>query len=976
MNGCFGCWEQERAALLQLKASINSTADIDYFRTWNSSTNKKSDCCDWVGVKCDNTTGRVIQLDLSWMISWSREDWCLNASLFLPFEELQRLNLEGNQISRWVPNEGFERFSALRKLEMLYLAHNRFNNNIQSSFSGISSLKILDLSDNKLNGSYHIQAFSSLEELYLNENDIDDFVTTKGSNNLGELQVLDLGWNKFSARIFESLSTFPSLKILYLGGNHLEGSFTNEGLCELRNLREIRLSGNHLEGILSSCMANWTSLHFLDLSDNHFSGNVQSLSDLRSLELLSLSNNEFLNPINFSSFFKLSNLKFLLSDNNKIAFETDYHTRVPTFQLRLFRLSECSFNGINTTLPTFLHYQYDLREIDLSHNNLSGKFPTWLLENNTRLEVLTLRNNSFTGSFLEPYEHYRHPNVREIDISSNYLQGPIPTNFGLIFPNLEYLDLSNNAFQGSIPSSFGNLVSMWALDLSKNNLSGTIPMHFTMGCYSLEILRLSNNNFSGQIFPTNFNMTNLEYLYLDNNHFSGKIPDSISLMIYVSLIDFSNNNLSGMLPVWMWNMTSLVAIVLANNQVEGRIPIELCKLISLEFFDLSENNLSGFVPSCFNLSGIRFFHLNKNSLSGPIPSAFQNYSSLVTLDLRDNYLNGNIPDWIGSVSSLNILLLGANHLEGRIPTELCLLQKLNLLDLSYNKFLGPIPPCLSNLSFGASTDKPDLEGLSDESFRRTSSPPTWAYPTNPRWTRFAYEEPTIENFAPINWEKDVVEFTTKSRTYSYKGDILNYMSGIDLSCNRLVGEIPPELGQINSIFRVMNLSHNNLTGQIPITFSNLKQMESLDLSYNNLNGKIPPQLTELTSLEVFSVAHNNLSGPLPDRKFQFGTFDENSYEGNPLLCGPPLHKDCTKIGPQSIMPVDHMEEKSGSFMDISVFYISFVVAYIIVLLGIVTVLYINPYWRKAWFNLIEECIDTCYCFVVVYYHKLFNFRLA
>ncbi|KAM4073047.1 hypothetical protein ACB094_11G187100 [Castanea mollissima] len=951
MNGCFGCWEQERAALLQLKASINSTADIDYFRTWNSSTNKKSDCCDWVGVKCDNTTGRVIQLNLRYKIGWSREDWCLNASLFLPFEELQQLNLEGNQISRWVPNEGFERFSALRKLEMLYLAHNRFNNNILSSFSGISSLKILDLGDNKLNGSYHIQelrALNNLEELYMDGSSIDESFVSK-------------------------VGVMTSLKVLSMTHCGLNGSLSGSGLCELRNLREISLFGNHLEGILSSCMANWTSLHFLDLSDNHFSGNVQSLSDLRSLEFLSLSNNEFLNPINFSSFFNLSNLKFLLSDNNKIAFETDSHTRVPTFQLRLFRLSECSFNGINTTLPTFLQYQYDLREIDLSHNNLKGKFPTWLLENNTRLEVLILRNNSFTGSFLVPY--HLHPNIKEIDISSNYLQGPIPTNFGLIFPNLEYLNMSNNAFQGSIPSSFGNLVSMWALDLSKNNLSGTIPMHFTMGCYSLEILRLSNNNFSGQIFPTNFNMTNLKYLYLDNNHFSGKIPDSISLMIYVYSIDFSNNNLSGMLPVWMWNMTSLEAIVMANNQLEGRIPIELCKLIFLEFFDLSENILSSFVPSCFNLSRIQFFHLNKNSLSGPIPSAFQNYSSLVTLDLRDNYLNGNIPDRIGSVSSLSILLLGANHLEGRIPTELCLLQKLNLLDLSYNKFLGPIPPCLSNLSFGDSTDKPDLEGLSDGSFRRASSPPTWAYPTTPRWTRFAYEDPTIETFAPVDWKQDV-EFTTKSRTYSYKGDILNYMSGIDLSCNSLVGEIPPELGQINSIFRVMNLSHNNLTGQIPITFSNLKQMESLDLSYNNLNGKIPPQLTELTSLEVFSVAHNNLSGPLPDRKFQFGTFDENSYEGNPLLCGPPLHKDCTKIGPQSIMPVDHMEEKSGSFMDISVFYISFVVAYIIVLLGIVTVLYINPYWRKAWFNLIEECIDTCYCFVVVYYHKLFNFRLA
>ena len=111
MNGCFGCWEHERAALLQLKASMNFTADIDPLRTWNS-TNKNSDCCDWERVKCDNTTGRVIQLDLNDMIGWSREDWCLNASLFLPFEELQYLNLVVNGIRRWVPNEGMFMSSA------------------------------------------------------------------------------------------------------------------------------------------------------------------------------------------------------------------------------------------------------------------------------------------------------------------------------------------------------------------------------------------------------------------------------------------------------------------------------------------------------------------------------------------------------------------------------------------------------------------------------------------------------------------------------------------------------------------------------------------------------------------------------------------------------------------------------------------------------------------------------------------------
>jgi hypothetical protein len=103
-----------------------------------------------------------------------------------------------------------------------------------------------------------------------------------------------------------------------------------------------------------------------------------------------------------------------------------------------------------------------------------------------------------------------------------------------------------------------------------------------------------------------------------------------------------------------------------------------------------------------------------------------------------------------------------------------------------------------------------------------------------------------------------------------------------------------EFEKIQSILRVLDLSSNSFTCEIPklIIIRNLTNLESLDLSSNLFTGKIPIQLVDLTFLQVLDLSHNQLEGPIPKGK-QFNTFDHRSFEGNSGLCGFPMPEECS-----------------------------------------------------------------------------------
>ncbi|GAY68108.1 hypothetical protein CUMW_261600 [Citrus unshiu] len=258
-----------------------------------------------------------------------------------------------------------------------------------------------------------------------------------------------------------------------------------------------------------------------------------------------------------------------------------------------------------------------------------------------------------------------------------------------------------------------------------------------------------------------------------------------------------------------------------------------------------------------------------------------------------------------------MLFFERNYLQRTIPHQ-CVNSTLSIMDLSHNRLNGSIPACITNLLFWKVGNGYSYE--LDETFRSIDVVDIRNY-YNSTVQLSLYGS----HFQRLDAQVEV-NFMTKNRYESYKGVILEYMAGLDLSRNELAGDIPSEIGDLHNIHG-LNLSHNFLSGSIPKSFSNLKMIESLDLSHNKLNGQIPPQLTELHSLSKFDVSYNNLSGPIPDKE-QFSTFDESSYRGNLHLCGPPINKSCTNL--PEFLETSSKGAEDESAVDMVAFYWSFV----------------------------------------------------
>ncbi|GLT45971.1 hypothetical protein SLA2020_197640 [Shorea laevis] len=126
----------------------------------------------------------------------------------------------------------------------------------------------------------------------------------------------------------------------------------------------------------------------------------------------------------------------------------------------------------------------------------------------------------------------------------------------------------------------------------------------------------------------------------------------------------------------------------------------------------------------------------------------------------------------------------------------------------------------------------------------------------------------------------------KGMECDYEDGNLESLRIINLSSNKLTGEIPVKISSLSGLHQ-LNLSRNHLTGRIPSDIGQIRQLESLDLSQNQLSGQLPWSMSHLNFLNTLNLSYNNFSGRIP-LSTQMQTFDASAFVGNPELCGLPL----------------------------------------------------------------------------------------
>ncbi|KAH7860420.1 hypothetical protein Vadar_013198 [Vaccinium darrowii] len=235
--------------------------------------------------------------------------------------------------------------------------------------------------------------------------------------NLTQMQYLNLGINALSGEVPKELGNLTILIVLSFSSNNFSGSLPSE-LGNLISLQQLYFDSSGVSGPIPSTYAALQNLQTVWGSDNELNGSIpEFIGNWSQLQVLRLQGNSFEGqiPPAFSNLTLLTDLRIsdLSNGSTSLEFLKDL-TSLTTLILRN--------NNISGSIPSNIGDYQKLSLLDLSFNNLNGQIPDSLF-NLSSLSFLFLGNNNLSG----PLPAQKSTSLLNIDVSYNELSESFPS---------------------------------------------------------------------------------------------------------------------------------------------------------------------------------------------------------------------------------------------------------------------------------------------------------------------------------------------------------------------------------------------------------------------------------------------------------------------------------------------------------------------------------------------------------------------
>nr|XP_023994639.1 insulin-like growth factor-binding protein complex acid labile subunit isoform X1 [Salvelinus alpinus] len=580
---------------------------------------------------------------------------------------VRTVNIAKNNISQ-IKSEDFK---DLTILNMLIMYSNRISHVENGAFSDLVALEQLDLSFNKLT-SLSDQMFKGLDNLtvlHLDNNHISSI--SSSFQLLFSLKVLNLTSNKLHCfKELQHILQLPSLLKLFIGNNSLTSLQSQEISNRSIGLTELDLSRNPLE-IFSVTADIFPYLKNLDLSfcgingsmewdvaDRYFLRNVSSL-DLSGIHMSLQGISSVLQSINFS----LASLGLdEIGRDNLI----NVACHIPT--LKTLRLQCNNFSSVSDKL---LQSCTQVTDLDMSGNNITDLSEA-AFRSIKDLKTLRLDNDGLSSV---PNATRNLPTLKKLDLSHNIIKILGCSDFSNL-RRLEKLYLNDNLISNLEGCVFLDLRALNSLTLRRNRILN-LGDAFTNGLQHLKSLDLGFNKLTN-IRTKYFNsLRSLEDLALYNNQIKtledgafvglAKLKNLVLLNNVIGKSEIRGAVFKGLRSLKTLNIASNAIKYEKDEQLQPPPFTDLSSLEKLYIFSqrYSKYKRQSYLPSNF-LEGLKMlseFQAGNFHITSLHPDVFIHTPQLLSLDISQNLFNALSPQLFHPIPKLKRLTVSKTELE-------------------------------------------------------------------------------------------------------------------------------------------------------------------------------------------------------------------------------------------------------------------------------------------------------------------------